>query len=160
MNLDDTQKKQVAAWLHAGLKLSEVQKRLETEFGVHLTYMEVRFLVDDLKLMPKDPEPPKTEAILPPPPAAPLKTAPEPLPETAVPPLPGGHVSVVLDSLARPGALVSGKVTFSDGQRATWYLDEMGRLGLQPDLAGYKPTAEDIKSFQMELQTQLQKMGF
>jgi hypothetical protein len=30
--------------------------------GLKLTYMEVRFLVDDLKLTPKDPEPPKPSA--------------------------------------------------------------------------------------------------
>ena len=45
-----------------GAKLSEIQTRLASEFGLKLTYMEVRFLVDDLKLTPKDPEPPKVAA--------------------------------------------------------------------------------------------------
>ena len=45
--------------LREGAKLSEIQNRLASEFGIKLTYMEARFLVDDLKLMPKDPEPPK-----------------------------------------------------------------------------------------------------
>ena len=58
MNLDETQRQMVAKWISEGAKLSEIQKRL-LELGIKLTYMEVRFLVDDLKLTPKDPEPPK-----------------------------------------------------------------------------------------------------
>ena len=58
MNLDDTQKRTVAKWIEAGEKLADIQKRIDAEFGLRLTYMEVRFLVDDLKLMPKDPTPP------------------------------------------------------------------------------------------------------
>src|SRR5262245_47517741 len=54
MNLDDAQKQKVTGWIKEGLKLSEIQCNLASEFGIHLTYMEVRFLVDDLKLTPKD----------------------------------------------------------------------------------------------------------
>ena len=59
MKLDDNQRQAVAKWIAEGAKLSEIQNRLAAEFSVKLTYMEARFLVDDLKLMPKDPEPPK-----------------------------------------------------------------------------------------------------
>src|SRR3989442_14518742 len=59
MNLDDTQKKKVTEWIAQGLKLSEIQKLLGDELGLRLTYMEARLLVDDLKLIPKDTEPPK-----------------------------------------------------------------------------------------------------
>ena len=59
MNLDETQRQRVTAWILQGAKLSEIQTRLAEEFGLRLTYMEVRLLVDDLKLTPKDPEPPK-----------------------------------------------------------------------------------------------------
>src|SRR6185295_14602857 len=55
MNLDEAQRKKVAGWIADGLKLSEIQTRLAAELGVRLTYMDVRFLVDDLKLTPKDP---------------------------------------------------------------------------------------------------------
>ena len=58
MNLDESQRQKVAAWIADGAKLSEIQTRLMSEFGLKFTYMEVRFLVDDLKLTPKDPEPP------------------------------------------------------------------------------------------------------
>jgi hypothetical protein len=47
--------------------------------------------------------------------------------------------------------LYSGKVVFSDGARAMWYVDETGRLGLDPDTPGYRPTQEDIAVFQNEL---------
>jgi hypothetical protein len=58
MNLDETQRKQVAAWIEEGLKLAEIQKRIETQWGIRPTYLDVRLLVDDLKLVPKDPPPP------------------------------------------------------------------------------------------------------
>jgi hypothetical protein len=70
-----------------------------------------------------------------------------------------GGVSVVVDQIARPGALVSGKVTFSDGQKADWYLDQTGRLGVVPAQQGYKPPAADVQQFQMALQEELQRMG-
>ena len=156
MNLNDAQKQQVALWIEEGLKLSDIQKRLETEFGLRLTYLDTRLLVDDLKLVPKDQELPKEPAK----PAEPTST-PTPTPPPAIPPSPGqGKVSVTMDQLTRPGALVSGSVTFSDGQKATWYLDEMGRLGLVPAQQGYKPAPEDIQAFQRALQTEMQKMGY
>jgi len=150
MNLDETQKKQVTAWINEGLKLSDIQKRLETECGLRLTYLDVRLLVDDLKLKPKDPIPPPK----PPPSAAPeLKSV--LAPDAA----PASKVSVSVDQLARPGALVSGKVKFSDGKSAEWVLDQTGRLGVVPAEKGYKPPADDLQEFQIALQTELQKLG-
>ena len=146
MNLTDTQREQVANWINSGAKLSDIQTRLFSELGLKLTYMEVRFLVDDLKLTPRDPETPKPAT----PPAEPAKSA-EPLP-------PGG-VSMTVDNIARPPAVVSGKVTFSDGQTADWYLDQTGRLGVVPKVTGYKPTAADVQQFQAALQTELARMG-
>ena len=76
-----------------------------------------------------------------------------------VPPAPGG-VNVTVDHLAKPGAIVSGKVTFSDGQSADWYLDQDGRVRLAPKVAGYKLTAADAQQFQLSLQTELARLGF
>ncbi|HTA31393.1 MAG TPA: hypothetical protein VK731_12955, partial [Candidatus Cybelea sp.] len=70
-----------------------------------------------------------------------------------------GKVNVTVDQLARPGALVSGKVKFSDGKTAEWILDQAGRLGLVPAEKGYKPPAADVQEFQMALQQELQKLG-
>jgi hypothetical protein len=157
MTLDENQRKKVAAWIADGAKLSEIQTRLASELSLKLTYMEVRLLVDDLKLTPKDPEPPKVVAP-PPDPAKPAaeKTVPPPAPATGVP----GAVSVIVDQLARPGTIVSGKVTFSDGQLADWYLDQAGRLGVAPRQQGYKPSAADVQQFQAALEKEISRMGF
>ncbi len=153
MNLTEEQRQRVTAWILQGAKLSEIQNRLGQEFGLRLTYMETRLLVDDLKLTPKDPEPPKTEK--PPAPDAKKPAEEKPPADTAKP----GGVSLTVDQIARPGAFVSGKVTFSDGQKAEWYLDQTGRLGVIPAQQGYKPPAADVQQFQILLQDELQKMG-
>jgi hypothetical protein len=128
----------------------------------------VRFLLDDLRLKPKDPEPPKQPA--PTSPIAPASAgAPAPVPgagPASPTPAPGaapsatGGVSLSVDTLARPGTVVSGKVTFSDGQKADWYLDQTGRPGLAPAQKGYRPSQMDIMEFQELLQLELQKLGF
>ena len=143
------------------MKLSEFQKRLEKDFGLKSTYMEVRLLVDDLRVQLKDPEPPKAPA--PAPEATPAPTA------AAVPmgaPAPGaapdglvGGVSITVDTVTRPGTLTSGTVKFSDGQSAQWYLDQMGRFGMVPPVRGYRPSQEDLQEFQMLLDRELQKLG-
>ncbi len=157
MNLDENQRQRVTAWILQGAKLSEIQSRLAEEFGLRFTYMEVRLLVDDLKLTPKDPEPPKNVEL--PPAAAPKATGPKDATPTAEPP-PPGKVSVNVDQLTRPGAIVSGKVTFSDGQTADWHLDQTGRLGVVPKQQGYKPSAPDVQQFQMALEKEISRIGF
>lgn len=165
MTLNEEQRKKVAVWIAGGAKLSEIQNRLAAELDVRMTYMEVRFLVDDLKLTPKDPEPPKQSAVIAPPTAATPDKKPEALPSDEplkgeALPSGGGGVSLMVDSVARPGAIVSGKVTFSDSQQAEWYLDQMGRLGVVPKQQGYKPSAADVQEFQMTLQNELAKLGY
>jgi len=157
MNLDESQRQKVAAWIADGATISQIQTRLASELGLKFTYMEVRLLVDDLKLTPKDPEPPKV--------ATPVADAAKPVAEkTAPPPAPAanvpGGVSLTVDQLARPGAIVSGKVAFSDGQQAEWYLDQTGRLGVVPKQQGYKPTAADVQQFQAALQSEIARLGF
>ncbi len=136
--------KQLAA---GGGTMSDIQRHLKDEFGISITYMDTRFLVLDLgiELVEEAKEQPKEEAK----------------PEAdAGQSAPTGKVSVTLDSLTLPGALVSGKVTFSDGETAVWMLDQMGRPGLDPDTAGYRPSEPDIIEFQAQLRTLLQKSGF
>ncbi len=164
MNLTEEQRQSVSTWIAQGAKLAEIQTRLASELGVKLTYMETRFLVDDLKLVPKDPERPKVVDPVPPAAAQPAAKLGAPLTpaeeEEAALPATGGKVSVTVDQITRPGAIVSGKVTFSDGQTADWYLDQMGRLGVVPKQQGYKPTAADVQDFQMALQQEVAKLGY
>jgi hypothetical protein len=162
MNLDESQKQTVAKWIDEGLKLSEIQNRLASEFGIRMTYMELRFLMDDLSLKPKDPE--LAPSPPPPSPPAPGAIAPDKAAEPATEEenIPGapGNVSVSVDQIARPGSLVSGKVVFSDGNSATWSLDQFGRLGLSPSTPNYRPSPPDLEAFQMALQNEMQKLGF
>jgi hypothetical protein len=156
MKLDDAQKQKVSGWIEEGLKLSEIQDKLNSEFGLRMTYMEVRFLIDDLGVKLKD----KPQEA--PPAPAPAAAAPgaAPIETDKGDTLGAGGVSVTVDQVTRPGSLVSGKVKFSDGKSAEWYLDQMGRLGLAPKEQGYKPSQEDLLEFQTELQNELAKLGF
>jgi hypothetical protein len=167
MNLDDAQRQKVAEWIAQGLKLSEIQTRLASELGLRMTYMEVRLLVDDLKLTPKDVEPPQAAAALLPSPGAPPPRGAQPpaaraggaAPRPAPPQGKPGGVSVGVDQRARPGAVVSGQVTFSDGNKALWQLDELGQLGFAPQNPGYRPPAADVEQFQMALEAELSRLG-
>lgn len=171
MNLDEAKKQKVTAWIEEGLKLSEIQSKLASELGLQLTYMETRFLVDDLKLTPKDHAPPQSAAQISSPsagkepglPGADEESLAEEMSEgagEAASPAGGGSVSVSVDRVARPGAMVSGSVTFSDGNSGAWYLDEMGRLGIVPKQSGYRPPPQDVQAFQLQLQKELAKLGF
>ena len=168
MTLDETQQAMVREWIQSGLGLSEIQSKLESDLEITLTYMEVRFLVDDLGVMPKDkePDPEPTPAPAEEPGPAPVNDgagAPTPDSMGGMDPNPftpepggeaggGGGVSVNVDQITRAGALASGKVTFSDGKSAEWSLDQMGRLGLSAEEPGYKPSQEDVMEFQVQLQ--------
>jgi hypothetical protein len=128
-------------WAAEGASMYDLQRRLKEEFGISLTYMDTRFMVLDLgiNLVEAAVEEPKLE-------------------EKPVP-TPTGKVSVTMDTLALPGALVSGKVEFSDGETAVWMLDQSGRPGLDPDTAGYRPSQPDIVEFQKQLRTLLESSG-
>jgi hypothetical protein len=154
MNLDPSQRSKVAEWIGQGMKLSEIQSRLASELDLRLTYMETRMLVDDLKLTPKDPEPAKPSILT----QTAAEAAAAPIPEPEAEPA-ATELSVTVDQLTRPGSMVSGKVVFSDGQKAEWYLDQTGRLGLSPKTPGYRPGPLDVQKFQMALEAELGKLG-
>ena len=157
MQLTEEQRKTVASWIAEGAKLSQVQQRLAEEFGIRLTYMEARFLVDDLKLVPQE-----TVQSAPAKPAASgMENPAEPgafadVPEEAAMP---GKVRVALDQIMHPGSLVSGSVTFSDGVTAQWHLDQMGRFALVPPKPGYRPSKEDLADFRIVLEEELARRG-
>jgi hypothetical protein len=144
MNLSEEDKKSVASWVAEGASLAEVQRRLKEELGVSVTYIDVRFLVDDLKLQLKE-QPKQSEAVE-------RLAAAKQEGESARSAPPAGGVSVTMDTITKPHALASGKVTFSDGESADWMLDQTGRLGLNPTKPGYRPSQTDVMAFQQELQ--------
>jgi hypothetical protein len=57
MTLTPEQKQAVTSWIAAGDNLSAVQKKLAEQFKISMTYMDVRFLVDDLGLELKNAAP-------------------------------------------------------------------------------------------------------
>lgn len=188
MTLTPEQKATVSSWVAAGDNLSTVQKKLAEQFKITLTYMDVRFLVDDLDLAIKDAAPKVdtsdvTKAQVPRPaaPAAEKKGMLDKLkekvglgagaeddedeipagdfPPDETPAAPGG-ISVDIDRVVRPGSVISGTVTFSDGVSGKWALDQYGRLMLDTGNPAYKPATADVQAFQRELQMQLQRHGF
>lgn len=169
MELQEDQKAKVRAWAEEGCGLSEIQRRLADECGITMTFMDVRFLVLDLGVEIKEknkPQPPKEPA------AAPAEQSGQPAPDAApgpAGPLAGGlddgaaqqqGVSVEIDRVMKPGALVSGSAVFRDGTSATWMLDQTGRLALQGPTPEYRPSPEDIQEFQEVLQQELAKRGY
>jgi len=186
MSLTPAQKATVATWIADGANLSVVQKKLREEFQVALTYMDVRFLVDDLNLTLKDPAPKadasdlskaaatKPAATPPPAPAdAAGGDAALPLdeagaddlpPEDGLPPPPAGpsSVTVVVDKVTLiPGAVAGGSVTFSDGVTGKWVIDQQYRPGFtEISQPGYRPSPADAQAFMQELGRAMQARGF
>jgi hypothetical protein len=144
-DLSSEQVEMVKEWVAEGAQMADLQKRLKDDFGFNVTYMDTRFLSLDLALNfqvdeeesegPNDIENPEAQE------------------EVDLEPLVQDRetVTVTLDQVARPGAMVSGTVTFSDGMKALWLIDEMGRPSIDPDQPGYQPSEADLVIFQAEL---------
>lgn len=136
-SLSQEQTEEVKKAISEGAKIADIQKLISEKFGMSMTYMDVRFLLDDLNLEIKEKEKPEE------------KPAPESekKPEDAAP----GGLRVEIDPVQRPGVVAGGKVAFSDGTNATWELDMEGRLRLGGTPEGYRPSPEDIQDFQTKL---------
>jgi len=190
MTLTPEQKQAVSTWVAAGDNLSIIQKKLSEQFKISMTYMDVRFLVDDLNLALKDPAPkvdasdvskaaparPAAEKAKATPglPPGEMDEADAPLPgeedlpadadlDEALPPNAGpSSISVSIDKVTlQPGVLASGTVTFSDGVTGKWIVDNYGRPGFtEVSKPGYRPSAADAQAFMQELSTALQKRGY
>lgn len=157
--LSEDQVALIRQWAADGAQLADIQKRLEGDMELRLSYMETRFLVLDLGVEIRNLAQEEAEAN---------QTDEEELIEEEnqstnsdelteddleiLPPADGGKVKVSVDDIARPGLMASGRVTFGDGQQGMWYVDEMGRLGIDPEVEGYRPSEADILAFQRELQ--------
>jgi hypothetical protein len=154
--LDENQKTAVASWIQEGLSPAQIQNRLAEEFGIRLTFMDVKLLVGDLNLVPMDKEEETPVA----PPAEPEAALAEAAGSAEALPAGKGGISLSVDQLTKPGAIVSGTAVFSDGTKATWYLDQMGRMGIGGTPPGYRPSPEDMKEFQTALERELVKLGY
>lgn len=148
-DLSSEQVEMVTRWVAEGAQMADVQRRLKDDFGFNVTYMDTRFLSLDLELnFQVNEEEAKAEEVI----EAPQVQEEPDLEETQSD---GGSVSANLDQVARPGSMVSGTVTFSDGMKGVWLIDEMGRPSIDPDQPGYQPSEADLVSFQEELKVLL-----
>lgn len=141
----------IAEKLNEGHSLSDVQRLLDEECGEKITFMELRLLAAELEVDWDriDAEQGKGEQIV------------EDVTKAPVPGNEEGEQSgtvVSVSKVVRPGAVVSGDVTFKSGIQAEWYVDSYGRLGLNPQGEG-RPDEEDVMEFQEELQRILAEQG-
>ena len=161
MELSDSQKEVISGWVTDGFKLGDIQRRLGEAFGISLTYMETRFLLDDLNLdlisQPKTVDSDLSQAVHEELEGARKREESEDFADAAPE---RGKVKVSLHRINRPGAVAGGKVTFSDGNAAEWALDQIGRLVLNAEKDGYQPTEGDLEEFQKELSALLQNRGY
>lgn len=173
MTLTPEQKKTVSDWVAAGDSLSAIQKKITELLGISMTYMDVRFLVDDLDLKLKDPVPAADASDVSKGAPAPadggakkgfLDKAKEKLGLSAdagdgdeAPP---AGIRVTVDKVTlNPAALASGTVTFSDGVTGRWMVDQQGRPGLlDVSKPGYRPSQADAQAFMQELAMALQHL--
>jgi hypothetical protein len=170
MTLTPEQKKAVSEWVAAGDNLYAVQKKLADVLKVSMTYMDVRFLVDDLNLQLVDPAPKAdaSDVSKSPAPAAPEKKV---VVDKAKEDLDSGKdegaldeagaaggVVVTVDKVSlNPNAMASGTVTFPDGVTGKWMVDHQGRPGLTDvSKPGYRPSPADAQAFMQELSLALQ----
>lgn len=160
-DLSAEQVEQIKAWVADGEQMADLQRRLKEDFGFNVTYMDTRFLALDLGLdfyTEPEAEPEAEEGtieaeVMDAPPEAASALDPAPAPAG----MPAGPVTVGLDQVAIPGSMVSGTVTFSDGEKGRWMIDEMGRPSLDVETEGYSPAQSDLESFQVELRKLLEK---
>ena len=168
-SLTEDQVTQLHRWTAEGDDLATLQRRLAEELEVRVTYMEMRFLAEDLKLEIRSPEPEPEPEVVEEPAVPEDLPAGEELPDTPTPPLDEGpidpnqlpepEVTVVIDKVQRPGTVVSGKATFPGGKQAEWWMDQMGQLGMDPDDKDFRPSQAEQMAFQRELQEAAAREG-
>lgn len=126
-----------------GFSLSDIQKELENDHQVVMTYMDLRMLVadlEDIQWKKEEAEEPEAEEE--------VQEAVEPKDE----------IEVNISSIVRPGCVLSGDVTFRSGIKADWYVDQYGRMGMDPK-GEETPTESELQEFQQALQMQVAQRG-
>jgi hypothetical protein len=178
-DLSEDQKNTICTWIAAGESLPDMQNMMREHFDFRLTFMDARILVAEIEEEMEPAEIPSTdvnldpapleeeplgsgqepkaderaptgpEGMLDPTPAVPAATSEAQatsLEESALPP-----VRVTINSVAVPGAVSNGHVSFSDGETARWHLDHAGQLRMDPTTPGYQPSRSELMAFQAEL---------
>ena len=142
----------VAELLNEGISLSDIQKKLQSEKNVKMTFLDLRLLASELEEIDWSKQKADIEAK-----KAAKKAEEEKKKEEEKTADNAGKTIVEISRLKRPGALACGTVQFASGAKAEWILDQMGRLGLDNQTG--EPTQDDIQEFQVELQRILSEGG-
>ncbi len=134
----DELKKCIVKLLNENHSLSDIQTILDKEHNEKMTFLDLRVLASELENIDwtKD-EPPE-------------KDPDEDEEKDEIKEDTTGQTIVEISKLQRPGIALSGSVKFASGATADWVLDQMGRLGFEK--SDGKPTEDDLKEFQAELQ--------
>lgn len=151
MPLNDSQKETVSGWVNEGKSIAEVQRLLLEKFSISMTYMDVRFLIDDLGVEMQEVQTDESEDA-----GETTVEEPEVVDEGGA----SHNVRVEVDTINPPGALMSGSATFSDGETLKWQLMANGQLGLIPgDNPGYRPSPEDMQDFRSQMDDIVRRKG-
>ena len=143
----------VGELLNEGLSLSDIQKKLQSEKKVKMTFLDLRLLASELEEIDWSKQKADIEAA-----KAEKKAEDDKQKEAVKNAENAGKTIVEISRLKRPGAVANGTVEFASGVKAEWVLDQSGRLGLDKQTGG-EPTQEDIQEFQVELQKILSEGG-
>ena len=170
--------------LNSGMSLSDLQKLLDSEYGMKMTYFELRMIVSELRIEWDKQEKKHKPMVAP-------KTASAPTPKQPAAPTPAakqykdfasnkmqaagfdkedgitndaseepadGETTVTVDDVPMRGAVMSGSVRFASGASGKWMMNRMGQLGLAGlDEGSEQPTQDDLMLFQQELQNVLEE---
>ncbi len=142
----------IAELLNEGVSLSDIQKKLQSEKNVKMTFLDLRLLAAELEEVDWSKQKADVEAE-----NAAKKAEEEKKKEAEKTIDNAGKTVVEVSRLKRPGALASGTVNFASGAKAEWILDQTGRLGLDNQTG--EPSQDDIQEFQVELQRILSEGG-
>lgn len=142
--LSPEQIQSIRDWAEEGLDLNTIQKKLHDVLSLKLTFMDTRFLLQDLDINIKQEEP-----VAPPQEGATVTEAPAPL---------LGKTQVTVGEITPPHALMAGKVLFRSGAQGVWDIDRTGRINWEPVMG--EPNADDLREFEVELQAVIRsRMG-
>jgi len=142
----------IGGLLNDGLSLSDIQKKLQNEKNVKMTFLDLRLLASELEEIDWSKQKADVEAA-----KAEKKAEEEKKKEAENKVNNVGKTIIEVSRLKRPGAMANGTVEFISGASAEWILDQTGRLNLDKQVG--EPTQDDVQDFQTELQKKLSEGG-
>ncbi len=152
--LSPDQVQALRVWAEKGLDLNAIQKKLYEELGLKLTFMDTRFLLQDLEISISRPEPAQEMEMIPESVQESQASQADEFVSSSTPPDPLlGKTQVTVDEITLPHALISGKVLFKSGAQGVWNIDRTG--GINWDASIGEPTDDDLREFETELRTLL-----